>query len=105
MPEFAWLNGRLVRTSGEHLSITDRGFQLGDGVFETLRARRGVAIELREHLDRLRENAAVLELPLLPEAEIVRGIRDLLAAEQLDGAGSAAGPLRAIGGTEAPENG
>ena len=89
MPEFAWLNGRLVRAGSDHLSITDRGFQLGDGVFETLRARRGVAIELREHLDRLRENAAVLELPLPPEAEIVRGIGDLLAAEKLDGPGAA----------------
>src|SRR5687768_10578233 len=88
MAEHVWLDGRLVRAADPQLSVTDRGFQLGDGVFETLRARRGVAIELREHLERLRENAAVLDLPLLPEEEIVRGIGDLLAAEHLDGRGS-----------------
>src|SRR5687768_15152420 len=88
MAEFVWLDGRLVDAANPHLSVTDRGFQLGDGVFETLRARRGVVIELREHLDRLRENAVVLDLPLRPEEEIVRGIGDLLAAEKLDGRGS-----------------
>ena len=87
MPEHLWLDGRLVRAVGPHLSVTDRGFQLGDGVFETLRARRGVAIELREHLDRLRESAAATEIPLLPDAGIVRGIHDLLAIEKLAGRG------------------
>ena len=87
VPEHIWLDGRLVRAAGAHVSVTDRGFQLGDGVFETLRARRGVAIELREHLDRLRDSAAATEIPLLPESEILRGIHDLLAAEHLDGRG------------------
>jgi branched-chain amino acid aminotransferase len=85
MPEFLWLDGRLVAAAGPHLSVTDRGFQLGDGVFETLRARRGVAIELREHLDRLRESAAATEIPLPDDDTIVRGIVDLLRAEGLDG--------------------
>ena len=88
MPEFIWLDGRLARAAGAHLSVTDRGFQLGDGVFETLRARRGVAIELREHLDRLRESAAATEIPLPDDDRIVRGIYDLLGAEGLDGPGS-----------------
>ena len=88
MPEYIWLDGRLARAAGAHLSVTDRGFQLGDGVFETLRARRGVAIELREHLDRLRESAAATEIPLPDDDRIVRGIHDLLRAEGLDGPGS-----------------
>ncbi len=33
-----WLDGRLLPADGPHLSAFDRGFQLGDGVFETLRA-------------------------------------------------------------------
>jgi branched-chain amino acid aminotransferase len=88
VPEYIWLDGRLARAAGPHLSVSDRGFQLGDGVFETLRARRGVVIELREHLDRLRESAAATEIPLPDDERIVRGIRDLLRAEGLDGAGS-----------------
>ncbi len=48
-PRFVWVDGR-VRPAGEtHLSVFDRGFQLGDGVFETLRARGGHVTELAEH--------------------------------------------------------
>ena len=40
-PRFVWVDGA-VRPAGEaHLSVFDRGFQLGDGIFETLRARGG----------------------------------------------------------------
>jgi branched-subunit amino acid aminotransferase/4-amino-4-deoxychorismate lyase len=81
-----WLDGRLVPSEAAHLSVYDRGFQLGDGVFEALRARRGVAIELAGHLARLHESLAAMgfELPF-SDAEIGRGISALLAAEGMDG--------------------
>src|SRR5674476_1174343 len=60
----AWVDGRLVPADAPVLPVADRGFQLGDGVFETLRVRRGVAIELDLHLRRLREGLAVLEIRL-----------------------------------------
>ncbi len=41
-----WLDGRLVDAQAPQLRVSDRGFQLGDGIFETARARRGVVIEL-----------------------------------------------------------
>jgi branched-chain amino acid aminotransferase len=84
-----WLDGRLVDASGPHLSVTDRGFQLGDGIFETARARRGVVIELDEHLRRLRESADALAIHLpLSDDLLVDGIHDLLTAEGLAGAGA-----------------
>ena len=49
-PRFVWLDGRLLDAEAPHLSVFDRGFQLGDGVFETLRARGGSPTELAEHL-------------------------------------------------------
>ena len=81
-----WLNGRLVPSDVAHLSAYDRGFQLGDGVFEALRARRGVPIELEGHLARLHAGMAVLamDLPFGDEA-IAAGISELLAAEGWDG--------------------
>ena len=87
-----WLDGRLVDADGPHLNVTDRGFQLGDGVFETARARRGVVIELDEHLDRLRQGCLALGLNLtVSDDQLVDGIAALLAVEGLDGANEPAG--------------
>ncbi len=81
-----WLNGRLVPADGPHLSAYDRGFQLGDGVFEALRAKRGVAIELGGHLTRLHVSLAAMsfELPFSDDT-IAAAIGELLAAEGWDG--------------------
>jgi branched-chain amino acid aminotransferase len=89
VPGSIWIDGRLVDGAGPHLRVTDRGFQLGDGIFETARSRRGVVIELAEHLGRLRESADALAiyLPFDDEA-LVDGIRALLAAEGLAGSGA-----------------
>ena len=80
-----WVDGELLPASGRHLSAFDRGFQLGDGVFETLRARGGRLTELDQHLDRLRRSAAGLDIALAPgtEARIAAGIERLLEAEGL----------------------
>jgi branched-subunit amino acid aminotransferase/4-amino-4-deoxychorismate lyase len=80
-----WLNGRLVPSDGPHLSVYDRGFQLGDAVFEAFRARRGVAIELAGHLARLRRSLAsmAIEMPFA-DADLERGISELLAANGWD---------------------
>ncbi len=79
-----WLDGGLVDARGPHLNVTDRGFQLGDGVFETARARRGVVLELDEHLDRLRAGCLTLGLSPADHDQLADGISELLAAEELD---------------------
>ena len=82
-----WIDGELVGADERHLSAFDRGFQLGDGVFETLRARAGRPAELAEHLERLRRSADGLDIPLddTLEAALGGGIAALLAADGLDG--------------------
>lgn len=82
-----WIDGALEPADARHLSAFDRGFQLGDGVFETLRARASHPTELPEHLRRLRHSAAGLDIALGDslEADITGGIVTLLAAEGLDG--------------------
>jgi branched-chain amino acid aminotransferase len=84
-PRQVWVNGTLLAADGPHLSAFDRGFQLGDAVFETLRARAGRVTELNEHLARLRSSADGLAIPLpaSAEADIAAGISDLLRAEDL----------------------
>jgi len=81
-----WLNGELLPSEATHLSVYDRGFQLGDGVFEALRARRGVAIELAGHLTRLHGSLNSLAIELrFRDDEIANGIAELLAAEGWNG--------------------
>jgi branched-subunit amino acid aminotransferase/4-amino-4-deoxychorismate lyase len=85
-----WLDGHLVDAAAPHLRVTDRGFQLGDGIFETARARRGVVIELEEHLVRLRQSATALAIRLpFDDSALIAGIGALLEAEGLAGAGGA----------------
>lgn len=87
-PRTVWVDGRLLPAAAEHLSSFDRGFQLGDGVFETLRARGGHITELDLHLARLRRSADGLGIPLSADGDdrIARGILEVLEAEGHDDA-------------------
>ncbi len=85
-PGHVWVDGALLPADGPHLSVFDRGFQMGDGVFETLRARAGRPTELEAHLARLRRSAIGLDIALPTDLDrlIGSGIADLLRAEGLD---------------------
>jgi branched-chain amino acid aminotransferase len=82
-----WVDGRLLPADGLHLSVFDRGFQLGDGIFETLRVRGGRPTELAEHVVRLGRSAAGLDitLPVDIADRVAEGIAALLAADAMDG--------------------
>ena len=84
-PGHIWIDDRLVSADAPHLSAFDRGFQLGDGVFETLRASAGRITELDAHLARLHRSADGLEIELPTDVDerIATGIDALLAAEGL----------------------
>jgi D-alanine transaminase len=88
-PRYVLVDGVLLPADGRHLSASDRAFQLGDGVFETLRAVGGAPVELGEHLGRLRDALAALGIPAADtlEAHIAAAIDELLAAEELAGPG------------------
>lgn len=58
------VNGRLVAAAEARVSVFDRGFQYGDGLFETLRAYGGVPFALAEHLRRLEASARLLGIPV-----------------------------------------
>ena len=48
-----WLNGEYVRRSEAKIGMTDRGFRLGDVVFDTERTFDGKIFRIRDHLERL----------------------------------------------------
>lgn len=77
----AWVDGRLVSADEPALVVGDRGFQLGDGLFETLRVRRGIAIEMDLHLARLREGMGILAIPMpWSDAQLAAGIATVVTA-------------------------
>jgi branched-chain amino acid aminotransferase len=59
---WAWVNGRVVRADKATLSVFDRGLVLGDGLFETLRARGGKPEFLDLHYRRLVRSARRLRI-------------------------------------------
>jgi branched-subunit amino acid aminotransferase/4-amino-4-deoxychorismate lyase len=90
--DHVWVNGRLEPAGGYHLSVSDRGFQFGDGVYETARSVGGRVVELAEHVARLRHSADALDIPLPADVDTVLagGIRELLKADGLDAEGVSA---------------
>lgn len=90
MSSAPWLlNGRLLASDEAAISPWDRGFRFGDGLYETLRLERGVLIRLAEHLARMREGLAILELALEPATAFpIADLERLIAAAGLErGAG------------------
>jgi len=85
-----WINGRLEPGERALLTVTDRAFQVGDGIFETLRVVGGQVLELPLHVSRLQASADVLALPLPDDLERYLGqaIADLCRANRLDGSQS-----------------
>lgn len=63
------------------IAAGDRGFTLGDGLFETLLAEGGVLRHVDAHLARMRAGAAVLGLPAPDEDEARRLMAEALAGE------------------------
>ncbi|QMU69187.1 aminotransferase class IV [Streptacidiphilus sp. P02-A3a] len=76
-----WVNGALREPADATVSVLDRGFTVGDGVFETVKVVGGRTFALELHLDRLERSARALGLPR-PDRELVRAAcADVLAAE------------------------
>jgi len=86
-PDIVWINGRLEPAERALLTVTDRGFQVGDGVFETLLVVGGRVLELPLHSSRLQASAAALAIPLPDDLErcLEQAITDLFRANTLDG--------------------
>ncbi|MFN3407535.1 MAG: aminodeoxychorismate lyase [Limisphaerales bacterium] len=74
-----FLNGQFVPEAAATVSVFDRGFLYGDGLFETMRVANGRIFLLERHLDRLERGAAFLGIVLpFPRAELARAAAELV---------------------------
>ncbi len=73
-----WVNGELLPANQANISISDRGFSLGDGLFETMLWDGGAIRFLDDHMARLSRSADALDF-ILPDcfADIGAGLRVL----------------------------
>ncbi|MBI5047568.1 MAG: aminotransferase class IV [Deltaproteobacteria bacterium] len=62
MNNIVFLNGRFLASDKASVSIFDRGFTYGDGLFETIRSYNGTIFALDLHLERLIEGARTIEI-------------------------------------------
>jgi D-alanine transaminase len=75
-----YLNGEYLPIEQGRVSVEDRGFQFGDGVYEVIRAYGGKLFRLEPHLRRLERSLAFLQTPLPePAAKIAEVCRTLAA--------------------------
>ncbi|MFN8178855.1 MAG: aminotransferase class IV [bacterium] len=79
------LDGEMVPRERALVSVFDAGFLLGDGVWEGIRICRGVPLFLDEHLDRLFEGAAALDLDVgLTREEFARRVHETIHENRLE---------------------
>ena len=85
-----WMGGRLLDDpDGAAVAVTDHGFTVGDGVFESIKTLHGQPFALTRHLDRLVRSAEGLGLPAPDLDEVRRGV-----AAVLEGTADPIGRLR-----------
>jgi D-alanine transaminase len=85
----AYLNGQFLPRSAATISVEDRGFIFGDGVYEVWRVINGQLFETDRHLARLKFGLSELRIavPDITSADVLRDIADRLLTESglLDG--------------------
>lgn len=64
MPIIAYVNGHFSPIEQATISIEDRGFQFGDGVYEVVRTYGGGPFRLHDHLSRLEGSARAVSIPV-----------------------------------------
>lgn len=64
MTEQVYLNGEYLPLAEAKVSVLDRGFLFGDGVYEVIPAYNGRLFRLEEHIARLNNSLAGIRLPM-----------------------------------------
>lgn len=74
MSVLCYLQGKFIPLKKAQVSVNDRGFLYGDGLFETIPVYGGNTFYAEEHLLRLREGADIMGLPFNYEISSLKEI-------------------------------
>jgi len=79
-----YINGEYYPKSQAKISVYDHGLLYGDGVFEGIRAYKGVVFKLKEHIDRLYRSAHVMMLNIpMTKDEMIKAVIETLKRNNL----------------------
>ncbi len=79
-----WLNGTIIDRSKALISIDDRGFRFGDGVFETILVRENIPYLWQAHMRRLEQGLEALHITC-DLSELHACVSDLYRANNMSG--------------------
>jgi D-alanine transaminase len=84
MSRIAYVNGRYVRFAEAGVSIQDRAFQFGDGVYEVCEVRGGALVDATRHLQRLTASLSALRIRApVGEAALRRILSEIVARNRV----------------------
>ena len=83
---YIFLNKTIVPESDAVVSVYDRGFLYGDGIYETMRAYNGVVFKLEKHLERLGRSALLTRLDIPETGFITDAVCRTMEANKLSDA-------------------
>lgn len=108
MSAVLWVDGALHAVTEPVILAGNHGFTVGDGVFETLAVREGMAFALTRHLVRLQYSLDRMGMRAVDMTVIREGVRKVIAASPADvvrlriTVTSGQGPMSSVRGTGAP---
>lgn len=79
MENLAWINGEVSNLAEAKVSLEDRGFLLGDGVYEVIRGYNGCTFYLNAHLERLHNSAGAIRIDIpYSDSDLKKAVNDLI---------------------------
>lgn len=81
---YVYVDGELIPRSKATISVFDHGLLYGDGVFEGIRAYKGVVFKLKEHIDRLYDSANYIRLTIpIQKEDMIEAVLETLRKNNL----------------------
>lgn len=87
MKELTYFNGEMVESGAKVVSLDDRGYCFGDGVYEVVRVYNGRAFAFSYHQDRLYRSMREMDIPVRMPPDELQELHEIMIeqSEIIDG--------------------